>query len=98
MQIERFRPILYFENDVKDASEQLLAYVGNELGYQLYWHLAPVFQPDNYFGNPINYWAPKNICSLMMLGIPAERKQRLDGLRPVTDTRIWWDDLNYLER
>lgn len=98
MQIERFRPVLYFENDMKDASTNLLSYVVKELGYQLYWHLAPVFSPDNFFGNPVNHWAPRNICSLMMLGIPGERKQRLDGLQPVVDTNDWWDNLNYLEK
>ena len=97
MQIERFRPILYFENDTKDASADLLSYVAKELSYRLYWHLAPVFQPDNFFGNPVNHWAPKNVCSLMMLGIPAERKEPLDGLQPVVDINDWWDNLNYLE-
>jgi FkbM family methyltransferase len=94
MQIERFRPTLYFENDVKDVSAQLLSFVANELGYRLYWHLAPVFQPDNFFGNPVNHWAPKNICSLMMLGIPSERKQAVNGLSPVVDTHVWWEGLD----
>jgi len=44
------------------------------LRYDLYWHLAPIFDPVNFFDNPDNHWAPRNICSLMMLGVPSERK------------------------
>jgi len=36
MQIERYRPVLYFENDVRDASAELLSYVMEKLGYDLY--------------------------------------------------------------
>src|ERR1700737_1958983 len=60
MQIERFRPVLYFENDVQEKSADLLAYVLKTLGSDLYWHPAPIFDKDNFFGNPINHWAPKN--------------------------------------
>ena len=93
MQIERFRPVLYFENDVKDVSAELLSFVIERLGYDLYWHMAPIFQESNYFGNPINHWAPKDVCSLMVLGIPAERKQSLEILPRVRDKNDWWDRL-----
>lgn len=89
MQIERFRPILYFENDVREASSRLLAFAGDTLGYDLYWHVAPVFEEKNYFGNPTNHWAPKNICSIMVLGIPSERKLEIDGLRRVRSSDEW---------
>jgi hypothetical protein len=36
MQIERFRPILYFENEIQEKSAELLAFVMNSLGYDLY--------------------------------------------------------------
>jgi FkbM family methyltransferase len=93
MQIERFRPVLYFENDLKDASAALLTFVIEKLGYDLYWHAAPIFEANNFFGNPVNHWAPKNICSLMILGIPGERKQPLDDLPRVRDRNDWWDRL-----
>lgn len=94
MQIERFRPILYFENDVREASARLLAFVRDTLGYALYWHLAPVFEEANFFGNPVNHWAPKNLCSAMIVGVPAERHSEMAGLRPVRDCEEWWE---YLE-
>jgi len=43
------------------------------LDYALYW---PIFQPDNFFGNTGNHWAPINVTSLMMLGIPNERAEQ----------------------
>jgi hypothetical protein len=55
----------------------------------LYWHPAPIFDADNYFGNPTNHW-PGNIVSLMVLGIPSERKQRVDGLARIRDYNEWW--------
>ncbi len=91
MQIERHRPILYFENDVREASAELLSFAKDKLGYDLYWHPAPIFDQDNFFGNPVNHWAPKHIVSLMVLGVPAERKQPISGLRPVKDKNDWWE-------
>jgi Methyltransferase FkbM domain len=90
MQIERHRPILYFENDVKESSTELLAYVIDKLGYQAYWHPAPIFEENNFFGNPVNHWAPQIIASPMVLAVPAERGLRVDGLRAVKDRNDWW--------
>ena len=91
MQIEKHRPILYFENDVRESSAELLAYVIDKLGYKAYWHPAPIFDENNYFGNPVNHWAPQNIASLMVLGIPAERKADLSGLRQIKGNTDWWE-------
>jgi FkbM family methyltransferase len=90
MQIERYRPILYFENDVREASSKLLSYAMEKLGYDLYWHPAPIFDEDNFFGNPVNHWAPKSIVSLMVLGVPSERKDGIPNLRRITDKNDWW--------
>jgi len=91
MQIERFRPVLYFENDVREVSADLLGFVMDKLGYDLYWHPAPIFEDTNFFGNPVNYWAPHNILSLMVLGLPKERKVSISNLRPVASRDDWWD-------
>jgi len=87
--IEKYRPVLYFENDLRDKSPALLEFVMG-LGYRVYFHLAPIFRPDNFYGNPVNAFAPRNICSLMMLALP-------DGIAPPGDLRQvqnsdkWWD-------
>lgn len=90
MQIERFRPILYFENEIREKSVELLTFVMNTLGYDLYFHPAPLFEPSNFFGNPVNHWAPSEFVSMMILGIPSERKLTF-GLKRITDSNEWWD-------
>ena len=89
MQIERHRPVLYFENDVREASPPLLSFVMDKLGYDLYWHPAPIFEENNFFGNPVNHW-PKNILSLMVLGVPSERQQVIPNLQRVMGRDDWW--------
>jgi len=90
MQIERFRPVLYFENEVRDQSSALLDFVMHALGYDLYFHPTPLFEPDNFFGNPVNHWAPTEFVSMMVLGIPRERKLGV-GLRRIMGADDWWD-------
>ncbi|MFO1325299.1 MAG: FkbM family methyltransferase [Burkholderiales bacterium] len=92
MQIERFRPAVYFENDDRDASPALIEFLLRDLGYDLYWHLAPVFDPDNFFGNPVNAWAPNDMVSIMVIGVPGERKFALPNLRRITSRNDWWQD------
>jgi len=93
MIIEKHRPILYFENDVREASAPLLAYAMQTLGYDLYWHPAPIFDANNYRGNPVNHWAPNVILSLMMLAIPAEVRLQVPGLERVHAPDEWWRGL-----
>jgi len=90
MNIERHRPILYFENDRRDASSALLGFVMDTLGYDAYWHAAPVFEENNFFGNPENHWAPRNLVSQMILAIPRERRIPVSDLRRVTSKDEWW--------
>lgn len=90
MQIERFRPLLYFENEDREKSAELLAFAMNALGYDLYFHPAPLFDPGNFFGNPINQWAPTELVSMMVLGVPKERKLDI-GLKRIADPNDWWD-------
>jgi FkbM family methyltransferase len=91
MLVERFRPTLYFENDHREKSHPLLDYTMRFMGYDLYWHPAPIFDAKNFFGNPDNAWEPNNIISLMMLGIPKERHASVDDLRKVASADEWWE-------
>jgi FkbM family methyltransferase len=91
MHIETYRPVLYFENDLREKSSPFLAYVLEHLGYDLYWHPAPIFEPENYYGNSVNHWAPDNVISLMMLGFPREIGATMPSLRKVSGADDWWD-------
>jgi FkbM family methyltransferase len=44
--IEKFKPILYFEFDHK-VNKDLFEYV-KSLNYDMYYHITPMFNPDNY--------------------------------------------------
>jgi hypothetical protein len=86
--IAKTRPVIYLENDSREKSAPLLDHL-LQLNYRLYWHQAPIFDSENYFGNPINHWAPQNIVSLMMLCIPSENPITIP-LNQVTHKDEWW--------
>ena len=83
------RPVLYVENDLQAQSPGLLRYMDSQ-GYDLYWHAAPVFDIDNFFGNRDSIW-PGHLISLMVLGIPAESGIRIGNLPRVRDFDQFWD-------
>jgi len=84
--IQRLRPTLYLENDREDRSaaliEQLLG-----LGYRLYWHLPPLFNPDNHFGVAENLFP--GIISANMLGIHGSVPQNV-ALREIRSPDDGW--------
>jgi predicted RNA methylase len=91
--LARTRPVLYFENDVREKSPALLDHL-MQADYTLYWHAAPIFEPENFYANPVNHWAPQNIVSLMVLGIPNEKLSGAAiGLRRVEHKDEWWDQV-----
>jgi FkbM family methyltransferase len=91
--IEKCRPLLYFENDDRTKSAELLEHAMRQR-YDLFWHPAPIFDANNYYGNPTNHWAPNVILSFMTLGIPSERRAQYNiQLRPIADKDAWWDQV-----
>ncbi len=85
--IRRFRPVLYVENDRPEHSAALIHQV-LDLGYRLYWHLLPLFNPQNYFGVAENVFG--RIVSVNMLGLPASVTQEVQGLHEITDPEDRW--------
>ena len=53
-------PILYVENDRREKAAELVRYIDG-LGYAMYWHLPPLFNPNNFLQNPDNVFG--NIVS-----------------------------------
>ena len=80
--IEKFRPILYVENDRQDKSAPLVQFI-RELGYKLYWHRPPLFNPSNYFENQANVFG--TIISMNMLCVHGSVKASISGLKEVTE-------------
>ena len=85
--IARFNPRIYLENDRKEKSAALIAHLLG-LGYRLYWHLPPLFRPDNFFKNPKDIWG--NIVSVNMLCLGPGDNTPVNGLRQVTGPDDDW--------
>jgi FkbM family methyltransferase len=75
------KPVLYVENDRKARSAELIALV-QALGYTAYWHVVPMFNPNNFRKNPVNIFG--DIHSINMLCFP-EPVDECGLLRVTTD-------------
>jgi len=62
--IDKFSPIIYLENDRKEKSKELIELLWS-MGYKIYWHLPPLYNPDNFFKNNKNIF--NNLVSVNML-------------------------------
>jgi len=85
--IEKYRPVLYVENDRTEHSAALISLIMS-LGYRLYWHLPKMFRPDNYYGNDTNIFG--NIVSVNMVCVDDQSELKFDELTLITDPRSNW--------
>lgn len=82
--IERFRPVLYVENDRVEKSRSLIETLA-EMGYRMWWHIPALFNSDNYFGNPHNLYP--RIRSFNMLCVHrAAAPETPEGFAEITDS------------
>ena len=72
--IEQYRPIIYAEADRENKIDELYEYI-KSIGYTIYRHNPPFYNPDNYFKNPENVF--DNIVSFNILCIPNEKPMNL---------------------
>lgn len=72
--IQKYKPILYCENDRIEKSQELIELIFS-LGYKIFWHLPPLFNPNNI--NNIHENIFKNLVSVNMLCIPHEARIQL---------------------
>jgi FkbM family methyltransferase len=54
--IERYRPILYVENNRREGNPELF-HTLRRWGYEAFWHLVPYFRNDNAFGQHMNVFS-----------------------------------------
>ncbi len=86
--IERYRPLLYVEYDKPAAYPDMIPWI-QARGYRIYQHVAPLFNPNNFAGNPVNVFG--SLVSSMLLCVPQERKDLRPsewGLNRVTAERV----------
>lgn len=91
--IARHQPLLYVENDREARSRELIELV-QILGYSAYWHFPPLFNPDNFAGDPHNIFP--GIVSVNMLCAP--KGYEIGGLRPVASPAETWQEAIEAER
>ncbi len=80
--LQKFKPLLYVENDRLDRSQALIELIAGQ-GYRLFWHLPPLFNPKNFYGASDNLYA--GIVSVNMLCVHRDTNMRIDGFTEVTD-------------
>jgi FkbM family methyltransferase len=85
--IARHRPLLYVENDREARSRELIERLGR-LGYRLWWHVTPLFNPHNHFGEAENVFG--ELISINLLGVPEERRIDVRNLRAVAGADQTW--------
>lgn len=85
--IRTHRPILYVENDREERAQELVELVMG-LGYDLYWHLPLIFNPENFAGNHEDLFP--RVVSVNLLCVPNGARVPVQGLRRVTSSTDSW--------
>lgn len=86
--VRRCRPILYVENDRPQNQQEVLELIEG-LGYRMYWHLPPLYEPENFRRSKENVFA--KTVSVNVLALPNERPSNISG-KPI-DPKNWTDPL-----
>lgn len=86
--IAKFRPTLYLENDRAEKSASLIRFL-QSLNYKIWWHLSPLFNPNNFAKNSTNIFG--GIVSINILCQPAESAKPVTGLREILDANEQWN-------
>ena len=86
--LARCRPVLYLENDRTAKSPDLIQLV-MELGYRVWWHITPLFNPQNFAGNATNLFG--NTVSINIFCQPKESAKVVEGLREITSPSDEWN-------
>ena len=82
--IARSRPVLYVENDRIDRAKDLIEWLWSKQ-YRLWWHVPPLFNADNFFGDAVDLYP--RVASINMLCLPRELELPVSGLEEVLTSR-----------
>ena len=84
--VGRCRPVLYVENNRREASPELLAWL-LAASYRPFWHVTPYFSPSNAFGEVENIFP--DLVAVNVVCLPAERGDSV-GLPEALGPEAWW--------
>ena len=93
--IHSHRPVLYVENDRKEKSPGLIQLL-LAMDYALWWHVTPLYNPNNFAGNKNNVFG--GTVSINMLCVPKEKtggeasemRDMASGMVEVAGPDDWW--------
>lgn len=86
--IRRCQPVLYVENDRRERSPELI-HLLLSMDYRLFWHLPPLFNPDNFKGEARDIFP--GLLSVNLLCLPKGLLQGpFKGFREVTHPGEWY--------
>ena len=78
--IARCRPLLYVENDRPDRQQEVISLIA-QMNYRLFWHLPPLFSPDNFNSCAEDIFGP--VVSINMICLPRELGAEIAGLEEI---------------
>jgi hypothetical protein len=78
--IARSKPFLYVENDRVEGSASLISLIQDH-GYRLWWHIPPLFNPDNFFNVKENEFG--EFSSFNMLCVHRSSQWDVEGLTEI---------------
>lgn len=79
--IEQFKPPLYLENDRQTKAAELIGLI-DSMGYNMYWHKPPLYNPNNFLKNTNNVFG--KIASINMLCLHKSKDAGNIGLEKVS--------------
>ncbi|MCH8829501.1 MAG: FkbM family methyltransferase [Planctomycetes bacterium] len=82
--IEKHKPLLYVECDQVEREASLIQFV-DSLGYEMFWHLPPLFNPHNFRKHEENVFG--EIVSRNILCMEKAVEHELTGFEPVVVPR-----------
>lgn len=74
--IDKYRPILYVENDKPGKSKDLVTFIYN-LGYRAYWHITFLYNDQNPAGNKMNVFP--GLASFNLICLPHGHWMEIKG-------------------
>jgi hypothetical protein len=78
--LQTHQPLLYVENNRNEVVDPLIEFI-DSIGYAMFWHEMPLFNPNNYFANPTNIFGDE--LSHNMLCVPRAMAGNVMGMRPI---------------
>jgi FkbM family methyltransferase len=82
--LQRFKPIIYVENDRIDKSRELIELIAS-IGYRLFWHLPPLYNPANFRGDSENLYGNTVSCNMLCLHRD-DMRVRVEGIPEIIDS------------